>query len=363
MDETSIRLLPEQGVGYISANARSLKRSPKGLVYSAPRSNTRSAFTYVCLVTDDLDIQKLLPQVLVVSKKVVPVTKICTIRGMLPSNIHIMQMESSWTTTEKMIALLKMTKKSLEGVITDRQLIFTADCYRAHITQPVWRTCKALDIFYSVIPSKMTWAIQPCDTHVFASLKRNLQHKCLEAMLSSDDGALTTECLFLCLADCITEVVCSRSWENAFRDTGLLGDQGCVSARVLNKLGFEAAPLVGSELPTLKMLQSIFPKNAVIPITLVFGCFLDTPAALEVMPSPRRMVTRSVTRRLAAQECASSASSAPPLGRTWNLHGVPLAYPTPPTRVLHLPATARLPASSPPPAVMERSLWRRASSV
>jgi hypothetical protein len=31
--------------------------------------------------------------------------------------------------------------------------------------------------------------------------------------------------------------------------------------------------------------------------------------------------------------------------------------------VLHLPATARLPASSPPPAVMERSLWRRASSV
>ena len=165
-------------------------------MYSAPRSNTRSAFTYVCLVADDLDIQKALPQVLMVSKKVVSAIHINAIRTMLPPSIHIWHMDFSWTTTDKMIALMKMLTKSLAGKIEDRQIILTADCFRAHITQPVWKACKAHKIFYAVIPSKMTWALQPCDTHVFASLKRNLQQKCQEAMLARGDGALTTESLF-----------------------------------------------------------------------------------------------------------------------------------------------------------------------
>ena len=331
-------------------------------MYSAPRSNTRSAFTYVCLVADDLDIQKALPQVLMVSKKVVSAIHINAIRTMLPPNIHIWHMDSSWTTTDKMIALMKMLTKSLAGKIEDRQIILTADCFRAHITQPVWRACKAHKIFYAVIPSKMTWALQPCDTHVFASLKRNLQQTCQEAMLARGDGALTTESLFTSLATSITEVVCSRSWAHAFRDTGLLGDQSGVSLRVLQKLGFASVPLVGSELPTLKMLQSIFPKNAVIPITLVFGCFWGETGAMEYIAPLERTVTRSVSRRLAAQAVASGAPSLPPQEPSWSPPRVRLTLPEHPTRVLRLPATARLPASSPPPAVMGRSLSHRASS-
>ena len=330
-------------------------------MYSAPRNNTRSAFTYICLVADDLDIQKALPQVLMVSKKVVPAIQINAIRTMLPPNIHIWHRDSSWL-MDKMMALMKMLTKSLAGKIEDRQIILTADCFRAHITQPVWKDCKAHKMFYAVIPSKMTWALQPCDTHVFAALKRNLQQKCQEAMLARGDGALTTESLFTSLAASITEVVCSRSWAHAFRDTGLLGDQSGVSLRVLQKLGFASVPLVGSELPTLKMLQSVFPKNAVIPITLVFGCFLGETGAMECIAPLERTVTRSVSRRLAAQAVASGAPSLPPQEPSWSLPRVPLTLPEHPTRVLRLPATARLPASSPPPALMGRSLSHKASS-
>ena len=362
MDETSVKLLPEQGLGYLSAKACVLRRSPRGLVYSAPRGRTRSAFSYVCLVADDLDIQRVIPQVLMVSKKVVPAVQVLAIRRLLPPNIHIWHMDSAWTTTDKMIALIRMLKKSLAGKIEDRQIILTADCFRAHITQAVWKACKTHNIFYAVIPAKMTWALQPCDTHVFASLKRNLQQKCQEAMIATADGSLTTESLFACLVSCIGEVVCSRSWTHAFRDTGLQGDQSAVSARVLNQLGFVDTPLVGNDLPTLQMLQSIFPKNAVIPIMLVFGCFLGGAGAIETIPVPGRIVTRSVSRRLAARASASYAPSLPPQGVTWRQPGVPLTLPEHPSRVLRLPMTARLPASSPPPALMARSLSLRASS-
>lgn len=113
MDETSVKLLPEQGLGYLSAKACVLRRSPRGLVYSAPRGRTRSAFSYVCLVADDLDIQRVLPQVLMVSKKVVPAVQVLAIRRLLPPNIHIWHMDSAWTTTDKMIALIRMLKTSL----------------------------------------------------------------------------------------------------------------------------------------------------------------------------------------------------------------------------------------------------------
>jgi hypothetical protein len=263
---------------------------------SVSKSKTRSSFSYLCMVCDDEAIQRVLPQVLLVSNKMVPSKELQIIRSQLPANVHIQYADSSWTTTAQLQWVLKLLAKSLGDRLSDRQVILSLDCFRAHITQPIWRQCKAQNIFYFIIPAKTTWVLQPCDTHVFASVKRCFEKRCLEAMLAHPNGVLTTQNVFQSLAACIGEVVCSRSWLQAFRDTGLTGDQTLVSSRVLQKLGIEYAPIVGAGLPTLSMLQNIFPKNCIIPITLVFGCFFEGPEEKTTSPFRSSVKTRSSSR-------------------------------------------------------------------
>ena len=92
-------------------------------------------------------------------------------------------------------------------------------------------------------------------------------------MLRSASGTLSAQNLFAVLIGTITDIVCTGDWGKAFTDTGFNGNQNLVSQRVLQKLGFATPPMVGNYLPSLSMLQCLFPKNCVTPITRVFGCF------------------------------------------------------------------------------------------
>ena len=67
MDETSIRLHPDTGIGYLCKGARRAKRTPKSLVRNLTQGQKRGAFTHVALLCDDIDVQPLLPQFLFVN--------------------------------------------------------------------------------------------------------------------------------------------------------------------------------------------------------------------------------------------------------------------------------------------------------
>jgi hypothetical protein len=344
VDETNVRLFPEQGAGYVSSKASSMKRSPRSLVYSCSRGTTRSSLSYVCFITDDATIQPLLPQVLMVSKKVVSVRDVSTVRETLPDNIVLWHGDSSWTSTTKMIALIDLLVATLKEKLSERQIILSADCYRAHITQPVWNCCKDRRVFYCIIPAKLTWALQPCDTHVFAKFKRELQQGCLDTMLRSPSGTLSVQNLFAVLIRTITDIVCTGDWRKAFTDTGFNGNQNFVSQRVWRKLGFATPPLVGHELPSLSMLQCLFPKNCIIPITRVFGCFYGNAEIVKASNLRERIRTRSVAKSdLAAGKLGSVASASSAL-----LSCPPVLPPLPPPTtvpppMLRLPSRSRLP--------------------
>ena len=156
IDETNVRLFPEQGPGHVSSKASNMKRSPRSLVYACSRGATRSSFSYVCFIADNASIQPLLPQVLMVSKTVVSVRGVSTVRETLPDNIVLWHGESSWTSTTKMIALIDLLVATLKDKLNARQIILSADCYRAHVRQPVWNSCNERRVFYCIIPAKLT---------------------------------------------------------------------------------------------------------------------------------------------------------------------------------------------------------------
>ena len=166
-------------------------------------------------------------------------------------------------------------------------------------------------------------------------------------MLRSASGTLTVQNLFAVLIATITDIVCTGDWSKAFKDTGFNGSQTLVSHRVLQKLGFAACPLVGNDLPSLSMLQSLFPKNCIIPITRVFGCFYDNAEPVKFSNLRERIRTRSVAKSDLAAASKPSAESA-----SFSLLSCPPVVPplpppaTLPPHLLRLPSRSRFPPAT-----------------
>ena len=231
----------------------------------------RSMFTLIVSVCDDEDLQKKLPQFLILSSAIARSSEIDHMRTMLPPNVFLWTRERAWTTTEVMVCVAKTLHACLRDDLEGRQVIFSSDVYRAHIATEVWRAMARLNFFYFLIPAKMTWAMQPCDTHVFALFKRHLAEAAQTVAVSAEDGHVPLTALVKVVCDIIVKVIRGRSWAKAFSDIGLVGHQTAVSQSVLGKLKLAAAPPVGDGLPTLAMLQEIWPAGAIIPTDAVFA--------------------------------------------------------------------------------------------
>ena len=280
-------------------------------------------FSLIAFVCDDDDLQKKLPQILVVSSAVVKALAVEQMRRTLPPNVFLWSQRRAWTTGELMVAVVKTLRQCLESDLVDRQVILSSDVFRAHTTKAVWRALARLNFFYFLIPARMTWVMQPCDTHVFAQFKRHLQEAAQTAAVRDQKGYVPLATLFDIVGDTVQVVLRGKRWAHAFHDLGLAGNQEGLSASVLQKLGLAAAPQVGASLPTLAQLQEIWPTNAVIPIDLAFGTVTKyaracAPGELKVMSGgffPARRgdfglwAARSIGRAMADDGANPGASS------------------------------------------------------
>ena len=130
-------------------------------------------------------------------------------------------------------------QQCLQGDLAGRQVILSSDVFRAHTTKEVWRVMARLNFFYFLIPARMTWVVQPCDTHVFAQLKRHLQEGRQTAAVRAEKGGVSVATLINLVGVLVQTVLRGQSWGRAFDDLGLVGNQSAVSCTVLGKLGLD----------------------------------------------------------------------------------------------------------------------------
>ena len=339
MDETSIRLHQVVRAGHLTVRARALKRSARSLTSSALTSQTRGMFTLVAFVSDNETIQNILPQILLVNvKHLSNVEPAATLRMHLDANTVLWTSTSAWVNTTMMCKIVELLHDFLKPYQDTYHFIFSSDGYRAHLAKPVWRALNRARIMYHLIPAKMTWALQPCDTHVFSILKDVLRRHCQRLTLASADGRLSMTLLCQALARTIAEVLRGRSWRSAFWDLGLTGVQVAVSERVLGKLAMQSRPQVSSALPTLSELQCVYPNRYILPIDEIFGWFTYVPDV------PARAVP-AAARAAAAAAHAPLAAKSPWAGRLRSSSSLALPDPAPDT----------LPKACPPPEMSSAS--------
>ena len=130
-------------------------------------------------------------------------------------------------------------------------------------------------IFYFIVPPKLTWALQPCDTHLFALFKDKLSTTCQQLAIANGRRRWDILLLLKGLNTSIDDVLNKRSWRKAFDDLGYRGNQINVSTRVLEKVDLFKLPDVFHGIPSLATLTSCFPQRTNIPIGHVFSAVLQ----------------------------------------------------------------------------------------
>jgi hypothetical protein len=69
MDETSVRVMGEPTAGFVASRLGASRQHVLEAEQTAPLKSRRTAYTYVAFISDDPDVQAVLPQVLVASAR------------------------------------------------------------------------------------------------------------------------------------------------------------------------------------------------------------------------------------------------------------------------------------------------------
>ena len=236
MDETSVRMYPVMRAGSVAYVARLEKRTPRSLTTNVTRGQMRGSMSLVCFVCDDAEVQKTLPQILLVKKQFAPAHMLAARMAAVQPPLAVWVVDNSWMTAEMMNKVLTHLSTCLQGWAATHQIILSADAYRSHIAPKVWRRAAALKIMMFVIPAKMTWALQPCDTHVFAKMKHYLACEVQAEIIKAADIKLSVLMVVVAVNRAVRQVVTMGNWRMAFWDLGLTGVQACISETCLQKL-------------------------------------------------------------------------------------------------------------------------------
>ena len=273
MDETCIRLYQRGKLGHLILEAMRQKKKGDALSQNVTLGQQRSACTLVALITDCQAAQPYLPQMIIASERSMTAAQRAALHEDLPENIVLHTAKNAWMNGDIFKEFLNLLTERLAHFKNTHQIILTADTYPCHITKEALTCCGRHGIWPHLVPAKMTWALQPLDTHVFAKFKSHLASTWQRMQLNeTNPNKLQWRTMICAVAETVEDVIRGQCWEGAFAHTGVSGHMLQVSEHVMEKVGINERPVLTSRLPNAHELKAIFPKSYVdLPIEELFG--------------------------------------------------------------------------------------------
>ena len=329
LDETSICLFQGATRGNICLS----KTEPR--VQHARLGERRTYMSHVALVCDDQALQLRMPQFILVNTRTLSADTLIAIRARIPVNYIVLRGKSAWNNGALCSKIVRRMCTALDGHLHALQPILLFDSVRIHTVPQMWRTCTDNGVWALVVPAKLTWLLQPLDTHVFALYKARLSHEtqmsCIAAGRGLDVGMLIDA---ICVAG--TQVLEGRSWDHAFDQTGFGRSQRSLGGRVVSGLDLSAAIRVPCTRPTLGQLAACFPRRTCVPVAAIWRQF-DGPSESEravVAPAAAPIgAAPSVLRSFGADGLLRRPFPLTPGLANARLHLHPAAIPQTPDRV------------------------------
>ena len=238
VEEPSVVLVPEEGKGHIRNRAYRQLCSGVSLGRNASLAAQRSAIQHVTEICDHPDIENRLPQVLLVGENQFSEGRAYRVRCEALGSVHLWTQKKAWMTAEVMVQYILLRGRLLQEFHTTHRFILYLDALRAHVSPRVLRAASRANLWICVIPSKMTWALQPCDTRLFASYMRLVGEKYHMRNGLTAAGDITWELLVEWVWHVVTTLVQGKDWSAAFDSVGIRRQQRALSDRTRKKLHY-----------------------------------------------------------------------------------------------------------------------------
>ena len=270
MDETAVRLCPNVPPGAVAVGREKTKKETLETEQKANLAARRSALTFICFVCDDMTVQRALPQVIIGNEKVLPKSALDILNENRTDKMFFMRLKSSWVNQKGIARIVMLLGACLAEFRRTHFFILSMDACPCHCTGLVARACAKAGVHLLYVSASMTSVMQPCDTHVFAKLKRLIAQQVELKRLASGTGEATTLQIAQTLCESVSTILYGTSWLRAFAHAGLRDRQRNLSRGFLRKLQWAEAPVISAELPSLEQLKHVYRARSQIPIRAVF---------------------------------------------------------------------------------------------
>ena len=289
VDETPVCLFQGGGKGTIVFNKR---KDPPAMEphENASRAKRRACLTHVAFICDRPDIQPLLPQVLIGNETTFPKSAFAALQAASPGNVHLVRQKSAWNNKNLMTRIITILALALRHC-AHLQPILLLDACRVHIPAIVLQRCVANSIWPIIVPAKLTWLLQPCDTHAFQKYKVYLRKAYQTARAGAASHELGVAEFLACIYSAIRYVLQGNVWGTAFDADGFGHNQGRLSMYIQRQLQTTGPLSLPASVPSEELLKHCFPRRATVPHRTLMRPFqpVPSPAALPKAPSGVRL--------------------------------------------------------------------------
>ena len=233
--------------------------------HKASRAAQRCFFTHVALICNDTAVQPLLPQVIFIAENHLPWKTWTDIQRIIPKNVFVRRQKSGWSNAEQHMVILRVLKLALEPVRVGMQPILSFDCAPIHLHGTTIALLGELDIWWFLIPKKLTWLFQPLDTHAFMRYKRYIRRRCMDTLVANVERRRVFNAVEIVIG-AIRQVLQGHRWKNAFKDNGLGDETSGTSKYIRAQLQWEELPQIVPAPPTQEVLSAAWPTNRRLPL-------------------------------------------------------------------------------------------------
>ena len=219
LDETAVKTWMMPGKGLVLKPRQGARRGKRRFAL-ASRKQQRGCLTHVAIVCDRPEMQPLLPQVVIGNHAVLPLYIQKEIEPHLHKHVFLVRRKSAWVDATYMITIMELLGKVLKPFLNKFQPILLMDALPAHIAPTVFCAAAKSGIWVVIVPAKLTWLLQPADTHLFYKYKMYLRKRYLKSMARCEEGALQLRAVLKAINDAVRYVCQAHEWGKAFDGNG-----------------------------------------------------------------------------------------------------------------------------------------------
>ena len=219
IDETGMANVKEGRYGVVVSRGR------QRALDNVERADQRylSRCTLVAAIADDAATQAVLPQVFLPRQAAAATPSRAAIQAVVEAGAPAECWHGSggFLSASLLRQYLTKLRAAVRLARPGWRVVIAMDAANSHTNLKVLRHARRLGMHLLLVPARMTWMLQPLDTHVFAVLKRRMRHLVMEQRMAAARGRITSAAVLRCAAIAAREIHSSGDWRRVMARAGL----------------------------------------------------------------------------------------------------------------------------------------------